>query len=91
MLKREHLIVSGKVQGVGFRKYIDRKARELNLSGWVRNRSDGTVEINVQGPERALDELRMSAIKGPERSKVVAVQKVQGDADRTLDGFAILP
>lgn len=90
MLKREHLIVSGEVQGVGFRKFIDRKAKELNLSGWVKNRDDGTVEINVQGPENALHELLKNAIKGPERSKVVSVQKMPREADRNLDGFAII-
>ena len=46
-----HVIVEGKVQGVYFRDYTCRQARQLNLSGWVRNRSNGTVEAILQGAE----------------------------------------
>jgi acylphosphatase len=90
MLKREHMIVSGVVQGVGFRKFIDRTAKELNLSGWVRNLADGTVEINAQGQEKALAELFCHAIKGPARSKVITVQKEPKQPDSALDSFAII-
>jgi len=90
MLKREQLIVTGVVQGVGFRKYIDRAAKELNLSGWVRNRADGSVEINAQGPENALDELFRKATNGPARSKVLFVQKKVEEPFTSRDGFTII-
>jgi len=90
MLKREQLIVTGVVQGVGFRKYIDRTAKELNLSGWVRNRADGSVEIIAQGPEFALDELFRGAMKGTSRSQVSFVQQESGEPDTALEGFTII-
>ncbi len=46
-----HVIVEGKVQGVCFRDYTNRQARQLNLTGWVRNRRDGTVEAILRGDE----------------------------------------
>lgn len=46
-----HVIVEGKVQGVCFRDYTNRQARQLNLTGWVRNRRDGTVEAFLRGDE----------------------------------------
>lgn len=49
--------VTGKVQGVYFRKYTQEKARELALSGWVKNKRDGSVEIAATGPEAAVNQL----------------------------------
>ena len=54
---REHYVFFGRVQGVGFRYYSVNKARQLGLTGWVRNLYDGSVEMEVQGPERFIDEL----------------------------------
>lgn len=54
---RKHIIFHGWVQGVGFRYYAENKARQLGLTGWVRNLYDGTVEMEVQGREREIDEL----------------------------------
>ncbi len=90
MLKREHLIVSGVVQGVGFRKFIERRAKELDLRGWVRNLDDGTVEISAQGQNYALDELFRCAIKGPDRAKVVSIQKKETALDCKLERFRVL-
>lgn len=50
-----HVIVSGKVQGVFFRDYTRRRAMELGLSGWVRNLSDGSVEVLVDGRKKDVD------------------------------------
>lgn len=90
MLKRVHLIVSGAVQGVGFRMFIDLKAKELNLCGWVRNRMDGTVEIEAQGPEKAIDELLRQAKKGPSRSHVTSIRKEDKEPDHHLDRFSVI-
>lgn len=54
---RRHIYFYGRVQGVGFRYYSVNKANQLGLTGWVRNLSDGSVEMEVQGPEEKIDEL----------------------------------
>lgn len=54
---RKHIFFYGRVQGVGFRYYSVNKARQLGLTGWVRNLYDGSVEMEVQGQERFIDEL----------------------------------
>ena len=54
---RKHVIFTGRVQGVNFRKTSMKEATKLGLTGWVRNVEDGTVEMEVQGPEEVIDEL----------------------------------
>ncbi|MCM1282738.1 MAG: acylphosphatase [Muribaculaceae bacterium] len=54
---RRHIVFYGRVQGVGFRYYSVNKARQLDLTGWVRNLSDGTVEMEVQGRGEDIDQL----------------------------------
>lgn len=54
---RKHIYFYGRVQGVGFRYYSVNKARQLGLTGWVRNLYDGSVEMEVQGSEQFIDEL----------------------------------
>ena len=90
MQKRVHLIVAGAVQSVGFRMFIDRKARELKLGGWVRNRMDGTVEIDAQGTEEAIEELIRQAKKGPSRSMVTSIRKEERELDSTLGRFEVI-
>ena len=67
----KHFTVSGRVQGVGFRAWAERQAEKLGLSGWVRNLSDGRVEILIEGAEK--DELAFwqACQKGPLFSKVI--------------------
>lgn len=57
-----HLVVSGRVQGVGFRFTAQQFAVEYGLTGWVQNQVDGTVELEVEGPETKIDEF-ISIIK----------------------------
>jgi acylphosphatase len=54
---RKHILFSGRVQGVGFRYQAAWRARGLKLTGWVRNRSDGRVEMEVQGEENEISDL----------------------------------
>ena len=54
---RKHVIFTGRVQGVNFRKTSMKEATKLGLTGWVRNVEDGTVEMEVQGPEDVIEEL----------------------------------
>jgi len=68
-----HLQITGLVQGVGYRAAFQRRARQLGLSGWVRNRSDGSVEALVDGDAAALAEIKTWAWHGPAGARVQAV------------------
>ena len=65
-----HFLIQGRVQGVGFRWFVQREASELTLRGWVRNTEDGEVEVVAAGEPGDLDELRASLRKGPRGSRV---------------------
>ena len=84
-----HLRISGRVQGVGFRYFMDRKARELGVTGWVRNRHDGTVEAMVQGAPEAVDAMIAAARQGPRAALVTDVKVTDGSGE--FSGFASLP
>ncbi|PWR18014.1 acylphosphatase [Zavarzinia compransoris] len=64
-MKTIRLIISGRVQGVGYRHFAAGKARLLGLDGWVRNRLDGTVEVLARGEAAVLDELVAACRLGP--------------------------
>jgi acylphosphatase len=74
-----HLRISGLVQGVGYRYGFSTQARMLNLSGWVRNRRDGSVEALVAGAPDALERITAWARRGPAGSQVSDVEVVQVD------------
>jgi acylphosphatase len=65
-----HFLIQGRVQGVGFRWFVQREASELQLRGWVRNTEDGDVEVMAAGKPDDLDELRSSLRKGPRGARV---------------------
>ena len=65
-----HVQIKGRVQGVGFRWFVRVAARRLQLSGWVKNRPDGTVEIAAAGSEDRLAELRKLIQRGPDGAEV---------------------
>jgi acylphosphatase len=71
-----HLEVTGRVQGVGFRWFVVRKARELKLSGWVKNRADGSVEVAASGDALSLEMLEAAVVAGPPGAEVEQVQKL---------------
>lgn len=68
-------IVSGRVQGVGFRYFTARKARKAGIIGGVRNCYDGTVEIVAQGTSTQLDDLEKAVCSGPANASVVNIRK----------------
>jgi acylphosphatase len=76
-------IVRGRVQGVGFRWFVEREANALGLKGWVRNREDGTVEVLAMGEEGQLGDLRRKLQQGPRGSRVDEVEEnaAEGRAD----------
>jgi acylphosphatase len=68
-------LVTGRVQGVGFRWFVERRARALGLAGWVRNLPDGSVEVAAAGDDAALDALRATLREGPSGARVMAVRE----------------
>lgn len=68
-------VVRGRVQGVGFRWFVQRRASALKLAGYVRNLDDGDVEVLAQGPKDALDQLRAELWKGPMGARVTSVDE----------------
>jgi acylphosphatase len=65
-----HFLIQGRVQGVGFRWFVQREASELDLRGWVRNTEDGDVEVLAAGEPADLDELRSTLRRGPRGARV---------------------
>lgn len=65
MKKHVHIIVDGRVQGVGFRHYTQLKAMECSIKGWVRNRDDHKVEIDAEGEESNIQKFIEEIKKGP--------------------------
>lgn len=84
-----HAIVSGKVQGVGFRAFTERQARDLGLSGWVRNLSDGTVEVTAEGPRSQLKQLVEYLKQGPTAARVDNVDVQWRNATNGYDDFSV--
>ena len=75
-MDRGHWIVRGRVQGVGFRWWTHRTAERLGLRGWVRNRSDGSVEVWARGAPDSLVALWEALQEGPAGSRVAEVSGV---------------
>ena len=72
--KTLRLVIHGRVQGVFFRDSMRREAQKLLIAGWVRNRSDGTVEAAVHGESTAVDAIVRWARRGPEHAQVERVE-----------------
>ena len=84
------VLIEGRVQGVGFRYWTERVARELGLDGWVRNRRDGSVEAVFAGPADDVSEMLDRCRDGPASAVVTTVRIVEQDADAPA-GFEVLP
>jgi acylphosphatase len=72
-MRRVHVIVTGEVQGVGFRFHAREQARVLGIAGWVRNRPDGTVEAEVEGESGAVERMLAWFDHGPRGARVASV------------------
>ena len=71
---RAHIIVSGRVQGVLYRKYAQTKARELGITGWAHNLVDGRVEIMCEGEKESIEEFVEWCKKGPPLARVEGME-----------------
>lgn len=84
------VVLSGRVQGVGFRAWTERSARSLGLSGWVRNRHDGSVEAVFAGPADLVDEMISRCRRGPDHARVEVLQRYEEETG-PAPGFQIRP
>jgi len=89
MLKRVRVLISGRVQGLGFRYWVKRKAEKLGLNGWVRNLNDGRVEAVFEGDKERIERLVERCKEGPSLSRVDKVG-VKREEVEGLSGFDIL-
>ena len=88
--------ITGRVQGVGFRYWVEQHARAQGLGGWVRNRKDGSVEALFAGPEQVVADTVAVCRRGPSSARVDAVTEQPADSDalnlrRAGERFSMLP
>jgi len=81
--------VHGRVQGVGFRYYTCRQARELGLEGWVRNERDGSVLVHIQGAEELVQSMHKWLERGPSSARVEQLVAIPAAFDSSLIDFEI--
>ncbi len=82
--------VEGRVQGVGFRYFVVKRALELGLSGWTMNLYDGSVEVAAAGPEAALDALEAAISAGPPHARVERARRIEPPAAlENVHGFTV--
>lgn len=82
--------IEGRVQGVGYRAFVERQAAALGIAGWVRNRRDGTVEASFHGSVAAVDAMIDHCRTGPRGSSVTKVDVARDDASPP-PGFTVHP
>jgi acylphosphatase len=90
------VMIRGRVQGVGYRVWVEHRARAHGVEGWVRNRRDGSVEALFAGPEDVVADMIALCRRGPASARVDAVQDESADADalnlrRAGERFSVLP
>ena len=90
MQRAVHLTVTGRVQGVGYRAFVEDEATARGLAGWVRNRRDGSVEAVVSGDTEAVDRMVAACRKGPYAAGVAEV-RVTDYVGPPLTRFTVLP
>jgi acylphosphatase len=91
-----HVTIRGRVQGVGYRAWVDDEATARDLEGWVRNRRDGSVEALFAGPVDVVSEMIALCRRGPPSARVDTVQEEAGNSDalnlrRAGERFSVLP
>jgi acylphosphatase len=87
--KRLSARITGRVQGVGFRNFTQRRARRLGLTGWVRNEPDGSVRLEAEGPREVLDDLVEAVHQGPRMAAVDDVEVAWDDATDEFEVFQV--
>ena len=91
-----HVVVRGRVQGVGYRAFVEDEAMQRRLRGWVRNRRDGSVEAVFAGPRKVVEAMIEACRRGPVSARVSALDQREGtetdlSAAARGDFFEVLP
>lgn len=86
---RIRLVVSGRVQGVGFRYSTVEQGRRLGLNGWARNTRDGRVEVVAEGPAEKVEKLARWCESGPPSARVGGVERELVERGEPLEGFGV--
>lgn len=86
---RLHVTIDGHVQGVGFRAFVLRKASEFGVTGWVRNRRDGSVELLAEGKRTTLDKFLVALRRGPSAALVTRVDPRWQNATGEFQAFDV--
>lgn len=89
-MSSKRLIITGRVQGVGYRAWVVERAQALGIDGWVRNNADGSVEALISGTADAVEELARACRRGPRLAQVEAIRETIADPPRQ-PGFHIAP
>ena len=89
MLIARRFVVSGRVQGVGFRFFVQEVALVEGLSGWVRNLEDGRVEAQVEGDQEAVERFERKIRRGPPAARIADVDVEDGVPSGHSDGFRV--
>jgi acylphosphatase len=88
-VQAHRFLVRGRVQGVGFRWFVEREAHILQIAGWVRNNSDGSVEVLAMGTREQLAGLHSRLREGPRAARVDEVEKSDAEPDAGLNSFQV--
>ena len=88
-LQARRFVVRGRVQGVGFRWFVEREAHLLQIAGWVRNNHDGSVEVLAQGTRDQLSGLHSRLREGPRAARVDAVEVSEASTAAGVSSFRI--
>ncbi|HEV3246719.1 MAG TPA: acylphosphatase [Beijerinckiaceae bacterium] len=91
MQRTVHVMISGIVQGVGYRAFVERQAISLGLCGWVRNRKDGSVEAIFSGEAASVNAILTACQRGPRLAMVEEVRVTERSVDGELREFDVLP
>jgi len=88
---QKQLRITGRVQGVGFRHFTRQNARELGISGWVKNLKNGEVEAVLEGDVKNVDEMMKRLKSGPVAARVDELNEVERKeiSDQSFDGFTV--
>jgi acylphosphatase len=89
-MNAKRMVARGLVQGVGYRAWMVHQARKLGLDGWVRNRSDGSVEALIVGDTAAVEELLRLCRRGPKLAEVLSIEEDMAEPP-DAPGFHQLP
>jgi acylphosphatase len=88
-VRARRFLVRGRVQGVGFRWFVEQQAHMLGIAGWVRNNADGAVEVHAQGSREQIKSLHAQLQKGPRAARVDQVEESEVPLSQGMKTFRI--